>query len=395
MKSNKIIIWRDDMNNLFTQGTMGRMELKNRSIQAAILEVMAGEDGRVSDRFIERYERLARGEVALAITGGMFVNENGRVNRYQAGIHNDAMIPDLKRLTDAVHKEGGKIAFQIMHGGIMSTKELTGHEPLDLSEMNEEQINKAIIYFSEAAKRAVQSGADAIELHAAHGALLSQFISPFFNKRNDDWGGCDENRFRFLKEVIIDSKKAVPENFPIIVKMNYNDYTPEDGITPELAIKYAVWLNDLGVHGLEVSSGTLQYSFMNMSRGEVPVDEMVMNLQEPEKNNQREILESIAGKYNMEESYNLDAAKAIKNISGDMKIILVGGNRTLQKMNEIIDSGYSDFIAIGRPLVMEPGWVKKASEGKACTMSCKSCNKCLAAVTNDMPLRCYVKGISA
>ena len=134
-------------------------------------------------------------------------------------------------------------------------------------EMTEDDILEMIKAFGAAAKRAVEAGADAVQLHAAHGYLISEFLSPFFNVRTDSWGGSAENRFRFLKEICKEVKKVVPDGFPVLVKLNTNDYTPKEGITATLAAKYAGWLAGLGIDGVEVSCGTTNYSFMNMLPG--------------------------------------------------------------------------------------------------------------------------------
>ncbi len=376
---------------IFSPTTIGTMKLKNRFIQSAVLEVMADKTGFINNSYINRYKRLAKGGVGLLITGGMFVHESGKVNSFQAGIHNDTMISGLKQVTDAVHNEGGKIAFQLVHGGALSSEDMTGKATLDPSSMTDPQIEETIVYFSQAAKRAVSSGADAIELHAAHGVLITQFLSPFFNTRGDHWGGSDKNRFRYLKRIIQELKRVLPAKFPIMVKINANDYTPEQGITPKLASIYTKWLDDLGVDAVEISCGTIQHSFMMMARGSVPVDDMLSNLSGVEQDSQREVLNSLVGQFDIEEAYNLENTKNVTKISGNMKRILVGGNRTLSSMKSVIANNDADFISIGRPLVREPGWVNRAKRGEVQALTCTSCNKCFAAVLNDQPLRCYLK----
>jgi len=240
-----------------------------------------------------------------------------------------------------------------------------------------------------AAGRAVKAGADGIQLHAAHGYLINQFLSPFFNTRNDAWGGSDKNRFRFLKEIIIEIKKELPEKMLLLVKLNTNDYTPREGITPLLAKQYAQWLPELEIDGLEISCGTPIYSFMNMCRGDVPVKEILEGLSRWKKPVGKRMLSALVGKYDLQEGYNLEAAKMIKPVIGKVPLFLVGGLRSLSYMEEILEKGSVDFISMSRPFIREPLLVKRFKEGKTEAASCVSCNKCLAAVANNRPVRCY------
>jgi 2,4-dienoyl-CoA reductase-like NADH-dependent reductase (Old Yellow Enzyme family) len=393
------------MSLLFTPRKIGNVELQNRFVNSATYEGMAKETGAVGDELIKRYEKLAKGGVSLIISGHMFVHSSGKANKYQIGIHSDEMIPGLKRLAETVHRNGGKIAFQLAHGGRQTTKDLIGQTPLGPSakgrdpvyfikprEMTEDDIIEVILSFGEAAKRAAAAGADVIQLHAAHGFLINEFLSPFFNHRTNSWGGSEENRFRFLKEVLRKVKTMVPEGFPILIKMSTNDYTPKQGITPSLAARYAGWLAKLGIDGLELSCGTMNYSYMNVCRGDVPLNELLKSLAWWKKPMGRIMIGNLAGKYDLEESYNLEAAKMIKPVLGNTPLFLVGGMRTVSHMEEVLENGHTDFISMSRPFIREPFLVKKIKEGKMDKVSCVSCNKCMAAVVNDIPIYCYSTG---
>jgi len=393
------------MSLLFSPIKIGNVELSNRFVCSATYECMAKETGEVSDELIKRYVRLAKGGVGLSVTGLMYVQPSGRGYKKQIGIHHDSMTDGLANLVDAVHQAGGKIAFQIAHCGRQTTKDLIGQTPLAPSsrgrdplnfvkpkEMTENDIFETIKAFGPAAKRAVRAGADGIQLHAAHGYLPSEFLSPFFNIRTDSWGGSDENRFRFLKEIYQEVKKVVPDGYPVFVKLNTNDYTPKEGITPSLAVKYAKWLVELGIHAVEVSCGATNYSYMNMCRGDVPTNELVKGLSWWEKPIGRLMISKLEGKYDLEEGYNLEAAKMIKPVLGETPLFLVGGMRTVAHMEEILKNEYADVISMSRPFIREPFLVKKIAEGKMKSVSCVSCNRCLAAVPSDLPVYCYNKG---
>ena len=393
------------MSVLFTPINLGNVQIKNRFIHSATYEVMSLETGEVSDKLVKRYQNLARGEVGLIIPGNMFVHPLGRAYLYHTGIHTDNMIPGLRKLVEAVHQEGGKIAFQLNHAGRQTTKALIGQIPLGPSgkgmdpvnfvkpkEMNSDQIQDVIRAFGYAAKRAVEAGVDGIQLHAAHGYLINQFISPFFNHRKDEWGGSDDNRFRFLKEIIFEVRNKIPKGMPILVKLNTQDYTPKEGITLSLAKTYAGWLSELEINGLEISCGSAVYSFMNMCRGDVPVKELVNNLPFWKKPLGKLMMKNMVGKFDLEEGYNLEAAKLIKPVLGKIPLFVVGGFRKVSQMEEILEKKYADCISMSRPFIREPFIVKKIREGKSESVTCVSCNRCLAAVVNNIPVQCYNKG---
>lgn len=394
------------MSILFSPKKIGNLELPNRFITSATYESMAKETGEVSDELIKRYERLAKGGVGLSITGLMSIHPAGRGYNRQMDVHHDGMIQGLTKLVNAVHQAEGKIAFQLAHCGRQTTKKIIGQTPVAPSSrgrdplnfvkpkaMTENEIMETIGAFGAAAKRSVKTGADGIQIHAAHGHLVSEFLSPFFNTRTDLWGGTDENRFRFLKAIVQEIKTNVPDGFPILIKMNANDYTPKQGMLPELAAKYAGWLADLGIDGIEVSCGTSNYSYMNMCRGEVPTPELVQSLSWWEKPIGRFMIAKLEGKYSLVEGYNLEAAKRIKPVLGNTPLILVGGMRTVSHMEKIIENGDADFISMSRPFIREPFLVNKIKEGKMDKVSCVSCNRCLAAIPNNLPVYCYNRGL--
>lgn len=393
------------MSLLFTPKKIGNVELPNRFVHSATYEGMAKETGEVSDELIKRYERLAKGGVGFIITGYMYVHATGRAYPHQTGIHSDNMIPGLKELTDRVHQEGGKVAFQLAHAGRQTTRGLIGQTPLGPSskgrdpvyfvkpkEMSEDEIIDTVKAFGNASRRALEAGADGIQLHGAHGYLINEFLSPFFNIRTDSWGGSDKNRFRFLKAVLQEIKTMVPDGFPILIKHSTHDHTPKEGITPPLAVKYAEWLAELGIDGLEVSCGTGNYSYMNMCRGDVPTNEFLKAVPWWQKPMGRLMIAKLAGKYDLEEGYNLKAARMIRPVLGGIPLFLVGGMRTVARMEEVLENNDADFISMSRPFIREPFLVNKIHEGKMDKVSCVSCNRCLAAVPNDLPIYCYNKG---
>lgn len=394
------------MSILFEPAKIGNLEIENRFVHSATYEGMAEESGEVTDCIVKRYGNLARGGIGLIIPGYFYVHPSGRSFNNQSGIHNDGMVAGLKRVVDAVHETDSKIAFQLVHAGRQTTKEVAGQTPIGPSatgrdpvnfvkpkQMTEGDIHETIEAFAKAAGRAASAGADAVQIHAAHGYLVSQFLSPFFNRRTDEFGGSDEGRFRFAKLVLAAIKKAVPDTMPVLIKFNANDYTPKQGVTPPLAKRYARMLAAEGIDGVEVSCGTVYYSFMNMCRGEVPVRELTRPLPFWKKPIAYLASKMTEGKFDMEPGYNREAAKIIKPALGKIPLMLVGGLRSVEHMEEILVSNDADFISMSRPFIREPNLVKKIKEGKAMEVACDSCNMCVAAITNGLPLRCYYKGL--
>jgi len=392
------------MSVLFEPVMLGNVPIKNRFVHSATYEAMAAENGDVTGRLVERYRRLAQGEVGLVIPGGLYVHPLGRASRRQAGIHTDQMIAGLRQVVDAVHRAGGRLIFQLMHAGGQAKREVIAGTPLAPSAgvrdpvslrrpaaMDEAQIAEAIQAFGEAARRAAEAGADGVQLHAAHGYLINQFLSPFYNDRADRWGGSEGNRFRFLHEVVQETRRALPRAMPLLVKLNVHDYTPREGITPPLAARYAGRLVQLDVDGLELSCGTA-YSYMNMCRGEVPVAGLLQGVSRWRRPIVKLALGRLVEGYDLHGPSNLEAAKVIKPACGEARLLLVGGLRSLPQMEEVVTGGHADLISMCRPFIREPSLVRRLRLGQTSHASCTSCNQCFAAMVNDKPVRCYRDG---
>lgn len=390
------------MSILFSPKEIGPVEVKNRFVAASTYECMASETGEITDMLINRYRSLAKGGVGLVIPGYMYINSVGKATKFQVGIHDDAMIAGLKRLTQIVHDNGSKIFFQLDHAGRQTTKEVIGQTPLGPSAgksdpvfrvkpraMTGEEIKQTINDFANAAKRARESGADGIQIKAANGYLLNEFLSPFFNQRTDEWGGSDENRYQILREVIHACRKAINKDMALIVKLCTNDYTPKPGMTPELAKKYAGWLVQDGIDGLETSQGTFSFSMMNISRGDVPVRDLVKFVPIWMRPIAWLMIRSWVGKYNAEEGWNLADARIVKTAIEDKPLLLVGGLRKLKTMQKIVEEKEADFISLSRPLIREPNLVEKFRTNQSEVATCVSCNQCVVAIINNLPLHCY------
>lgn len=374
--------------NFLSSKTINGLQLNNRIIRAGCFEGMC-QDGQVTDPLIEHHRRVAEGGIAMTTVAYCSVSEDGRAFGHELWIR-EAIIPDLKRLTDAVHKEGAAASIQLGHCGFFTSRNVIGKRPMGASpklctftlsygrEMTEADINEKILAFVNAALQAKEAGFDAVEIHAGHGYLLSQFLSPWTNKRKDQYGGSLENRLRFPVEVIKQVREAVGKAYPILVKMNQRDGMP-GGVEIEDAILIAKAFENAGASALIPSAGfTSKVPFL-MLRGNLPVKEM--------SNNQSEFIKKVGLKlfgrfmvpeHTYESLFLLEGAKRI-NTAVNISVIYIGGADSLAGINEILDAGF-DFIQIGRATIQEPDFVKKLASGEINQSDCDHCNRCVAAM---------------
>ena len=251
---------------LFTPFSLRQLVLKNRVVMPPMCMYCAEDDGMVTDWHVLHYATRAVGQVGLIIVEATGVEPRGRISNRDLGIWEDAHVPGLKRIVDDVHAQGSKIAIQLGHAGRKS--EATASTPVAPSAIafNEEcgmpvaltveEIKVIIQKFVKAAKRAVAAGFDAIELHAAHGYLINQFLSPLSNQRTDEYGGSLENRVRLLKEVLMAVREVVPTTMPIIVRVSADEYHA-DGNKPEDVADMLNLIKDYGIDLVNVSSGAV------------------------------------------------------------------------------------------------------------------------------------------
>ncbi len=362
------------MSKLFKATKINGMRIKNRFVRSATYEAMAEKDGTVKNQLLDCMAELAMGETGLIITGHTFVSREGQAGPRQMGISSDSMIPGLKRLSSVIHDKGGVVAVQLAHAGMrgIGKNQYAPLCPSDIFEkgtkkasaMTHDDIKKTIKAFGDGAQRAVESGFDAIQIHSAHGYLLSQFLSPHYNKRNDNYGGSLENRSRLLVEVYEVIRQRVGKAFPVMVKINSEDFL-EDGFTVQEMIKIAHLLEDLGMDAVEMSGGTFESGRLIPSR---------TGTSKSEKN----------------EVYYREAAKKFKKEIG-IPLILVGGFLSFNIAEDVVNSGIADYIALARPLIREPHLIKRWAAGDRKKASCISCNKCFSTLFMKEALHCAAK----
>jgi 2,4-dienoyl-CoA reductase-like NADH-dependent reductase (Old Yellow Enzyme family) len=377
------------MSALLEPARLGPVEVRTRIIRAGTGESMGGPGGEVGEDYVELHRALARGGVGVAFTGHMFVHPRGRYGMLQGGIHDDAMIPGLRRVTDAVHREGGRIFAQIAHAGSQSM--VPGNQPLapsavpnvmtgrQVDDATEEEITEAVAAFAAAARRAVDAGFDGVHIHGANGYLISEFRSPLTNRRTDAWGGSREARDRFPLEVVRAVRGVVPPELGLTMKLGFRDMvdTPGGLETPDAVIGAAAFAG-AGLDGIEVSSNLMSdyvsasiRAYVAVSRRRAAEDWLLHRVHrdgEPE-------------------AYFLPFARELRR-SVDTNVILVGGLRRLRTMQGLVDAGEADFISLARPLIREPDLVAKLAAGRKTAPDCVSCNICLMHDEHHS-LRCW------
>jgi 2,4-dienoyl-CoA reductase-like NADH-dependent reductase (Old Yellow Enzyme family) len=351
---------------LFEPCRIGNLELKNRFVRSATWDATADITGRVTDRSVEIYKRLGEGDIGLIVSGYAFVSAYGQAIHGQYGVHNDDMIPGLSRLAQVVHEAGGKIALQIVHAGINSV--YLAQEGITLPavsempgvkrshrEMTDEEIEGIIDDFAAAAVRGREAGFDAVQLHGAHGYLMSQFVSPLFNQRTDRWGGNPENRRRFHTEVVRRVRQVIGPDFPFFIKFGVMD-DREGGLSLEEGVEAAQQMVIGGIDAIEVSAGAGQGAFRT------PDSDIITT------------------------PFRERAAVVKRSVT--VPVALVGGIRSLEISQDIIESGDADMVSMCRPFIREPNLISRWQRGETAPATCITCNRCMAIVRRGEPLEC-------
>jgi 2,4-dienoyl-CoA reductase-like NADH-dependent reductase (Old Yellow Enzyme family) len=368
------------MAKLFEPFSIGALEVRNRFVRSATWDNTAGSSGAVTDTSISIYQQLGYGGVGLIITGFAYVAPLGQALPRQYGAHSDAMIPGLQRLVRAAHRGGAKIALQLVHAGINSPylldkgitalavtrraniwpgllPTLSQKQGIDMqySEIAEEDIDIILSDFASAAARAREADFDAVQLHGAHGYLMSQFLSPLFNLRTDRWGGNAENRRRFHLELVRKVRQAVGSDFPLMIKFGVQD-DQVGGLPLGEGLETVRQMVEEGVSAIEVSGAF---------RDSRPVAERAEPGQVPFR----------------------ERAAAVKRVVS-VPVMVVGGIRSIETARTIIDCGDADLISMCRPFIQEPGLISRWQSGDKRPSSCISCLKCHSL--NDEPVQCRV-----
>ncbi|WP_202320169.1 NADH:flavin oxidoreductase [Archaeoglobus neptunius] len=352
---------------LFTPVETENLRMKNRLVRSATAESMATKEGFVTDEMVELYKKLAEGGAGTVITGYMFVSEEGRASYKMTGISEDRHVDGLKKLVSTVKKADRSVVFvaQLAHAGRQTfispvapsavKDPFTGIEP---REMTGEDIERVIDDFVNAALRAEKAGFDAVQLHAAHGYLLSEFISPHTNRRKDEYG-------RERAKILLDIFEGIrgKSRIPVMIKMNACDFVP-GGLEVGEAVRIAKLLDDIGFEAIEVSGGMYESIY----------------------HQRYNVVSQKVGKSG--EAYFRDYAFRIKE-AVNIPVMVVGGVRSLDVAESLLEK--VEFVSMSRPLIRDPFLPRKMMAGEADRSDCKSCNLCLTAIFEGKPLGCYSK----
>jgi len=359
--------------NLFTPHSLQGMKLRNRLIRSATLEGLCGVDGQASAALIDLYRELAAGGCGLLISGITYVADDGRLIPAGLGASSDDQIAGLEALADAVHQQGGSFCLQLGHTGGQGHSKVCGQQPLAPSaitldqypetpqEMTQTDIERTIAAFADAARRAKQAGCDAVQLHAAHGYLVNQFLSPLTNQREDGYGGDLAGRSRFLLEIVAAVRQTVGRDFPLLTKLNGSDNLA-GGFDIDESLAVAKLLDAAGITAIEISSGT------PASEGQTPI--------------------RLAHASGDEMAYNVVLSRTIKQQVA-CPVIAVGGIRSLHVATGLLRTRQADYLSLSRPLIREPDLPNKLRNGASEKSTCISCNGCLKTMLRG-DFRCVV-----
>ncbi|MGD2126194.1 MAG: NADH:flavin oxidoreductase [Desulfobacteraceae bacterium] len=370
------------MSILFDPAKIKAMALRNRFVRSATYDGYAEKNGHVSEKQRQIYEELARGGVGLIVTGIAYVHSSGKISPFQNSLASDDCIPGFRKLAAAVHNWGASIAVQLFHGGREVAKvygperkqavapSLVNDDPYfqaPYRSMTEDEIWEVVQGFGDAARRAREAGLDAVQLHGAHAYLVSQFLSPFTNRRADQWGGNLENRLRFHHEIYRNIRANVGEDYPVLIKIGVQDGFP-GGLEFHEGKQAAQHLAQWGFDALEISSGLRGMGYEN--------SEFRSNIKGLEQ-----------------EAYFRHWCKEIKR-EVHVPVMMVGGLRTFELMEEVIRNQEADFVSLSRPFIKEPGIVNAWKKDDRHRATCISCNKCFEALLKGETLHCvYQKEI--
>jgi 2,4-dienoyl-CoA reductase-like NADH-dependent reductase (Old Yellow Enzyme family) len=321
-------------------------------------------------------------------------------------IHRDDFIPDYRRVTESVHRLGTPVILQIQHCGRQTTRQAAGERPVAPSplrdgfyseevprELREEEIIRIIESFIRAVGRAAESGFDGVQLHAAYGYLLSEFLSPRANRRTDRWGGTLGNRFRIIREILEGARRQFG-SYPVLVKLNASD-AGRGGMRLDESMAISSLLQESGCAGIEVGCGTFADGLNSVRGPELPLDaafEFIPKYRRfspIKKGLFRVVAPLIIKRHRPYRNYNVDAASAIRS-RVSIPVIVVGGITGIRDIEDIITGGKADFAAMSRPFIIEPDIVDKFKSGTRAVSRCIMCNYCSIGLM-VAPLKCYYR----
>jgi 2,4-dienoyl-CoA reductase-like NADH-dependent reductase (Old Yellow Enzyme family) len=351
------------MSTLFDQTELAGMKLKNRFMRSATYDGRSDVSGHVTEELIRLYEDLAKGGVGTIITGLTNVTDIEKLVPGQMAIYNDSFIGEYEKLTSAVHKYDSNIIVQLVCNGAQTRSKADGEMwtpsvvddqalNTEAKEMTKEDIQNMKNAFIKGAVRAKKAGFDGVQLHVAHGYLLSRFLTPYFNRRTDEYGGSIENRGRIVLEICKGIREAVRQDYPVMAKINCEDFM-DQGLTFQECKWLCKKLQEAGLSAVEISGGTA------LSR-----------------KNEGTIRRVSAETESYFKQYAKEMAEEI-----DIPVISVGGHRDLDKLTDLVNDTKIEYISLSRPFIREPELVNRWAAGDKTPAKCISCTKCFGVQT--------------
>lgn len=397
---------------LFTEASIGPITLRNRTIRSAAFESMCPGNA-PSQQLLDYHRSVAAGGVGMTTVAYAAVAQSGLSFDSQLWMRKE-IVPGLRKLTDSVHKEGAAASIQLGHCGNMSHKKICGETPVGASSgfnlysptfvrgLRRDELRVMAKAYGNAVRLARESGFDAVEIHAGHGYLISQFLSPYTNHRKDEYGGSLDNRMRFMDEVMAEVMKAAGNDMAVLVKMNMRDGF-KGGMDIEESLQVAHRLVNDGAQALVLSGGFVSKAPMYVMRGAMPIKAMTHYMDcWWLKWGVRMAGHLMIPTVPFKEAYFLDDAMLFRKEIKNIPLVYVGGLISREKIEDVLDKGF-EFVQMGRALLNEPGFVNRMKLDVNARCTCKHSNYCIARMysidmachqrlTEDLP-KCLQKEI--
>lgn len=386
---------------LFTPGKIGPLTLRNRTIRSAAFESMCP-GNKPSKELLDYHHSVAAGGIGMTTVAYAAVTRSGLSFDRQLWMRPE-IVPGLRELTDAVHREGAAASIQLGHCGNMSHKAICGETPVGASTgfnlysptfvrgLRKDELAPMARAYGDSVRLAREAGFDAVEIHAGHGYLISQFLSPYTNHRKDEFGGSLENRMRFMDMVMDEVMKAAGNETAVLVKMNMRDGF-KGGMDIDESLQVAKRLVDDGAQALVLSGGFVSKAPMYVMRGTMPIKTMTHYmtcwwLKWGVRMAGRMMIPTIPFK----EAYFLEDALRFRKEITQIPLVYVGGLVAREKIDEVLNDGF-EFVQMGRALLNEPGFVNRMKAESMARCNCKHSNYCIARMyTLDMACHQHLK----
>lgn len=386
---------------LFTPGKIGPLTLRNRTIRSAAFESMCP-GNKPSKKLLDYHHSVAAGGIGMTTVAYAAVTRSGLSFDRQLWMRPE-IVPGLRELTDAVHREGAAVSIQLGHCGNMSHKAICGETPVGASTgfnlysptfvrgLRKDELAPMARAYGDSVRLAREAGFDAVEIHAGHGYLISQFLSPYTNHRKDEFGGSLENRMRFMDMVMDEVMKAAGNETAVLVKMNMRDGF-KGGMDIDESLQVAKRLVDDGAQALVLSGGFVSKAPMYVMRGTMPIKTMTHYmtcwwLKWGVRMAGRMMIPTIPFK----EAYFLEDALRFRKEITQIPLVYVGGLVAREKIDEVLNDGF-EFVQMGRALLNEPGFVNRMKAEGMARCNCKHSNYCIARMyTLDMACHQHLK----